>query len=90
MALAVFGPPYGLPHWPLQSPETPNFRGFQRARRSEPPNIGIFAPFACPNRGLGAGIRPAAFYRLLCMFNGFALAKPFCRRIKVNLMGVGT
>jgi len=25
---------------------------------------------------------------LLCMFNGFAFARPFCRAIKVKLTGV--
>jgi hypothetical protein len=38
--------------------------------------------------------RPAAptsncsFYILLCMFNGFAFARPFCQAIKVSLTGV--
>jgi hypothetical protein len=27
-------------------------------------------------------------YILLCMFNGFAFARPFCRAIKVKLTGV--
>ena len=28
------------------------------------------------------------FYILLCMFNGFAFARPFCQAIKVSLTGV--
>jgi len=27
------------------------------------------------------------FYVLLCMFNGFAFARPFCQAIKVSLTG---
>jgi hypothetical protein len=29
-----------------------------------------------------------SFYILLCMFNGFAFARPFCQAIKVSLTGV--
>jgi hypothetical protein len=28
------------------------------------------------------------FYVLLCMFNGFAIGRPFCQAIKVRLTGV--
>jgi hypothetical protein len=50
------------------------------------------ALFACQNRGVRAPVRkphPADIYLLLCMFNGFAFARPFCAGIKVILMGVG-
>jgi hypothetical protein len=36
-----------------------------------------------------ASIASPALKVLLCMFNGFAFARPFCRPIKVNLMGLG-
>jgi len=32
--------------------------------------------------------RTRGFYILLCMFNGFAFARPFCQAIKVSLTGV--
>jgi hypothetical protein len=45
-----------------------------------------------PNRSMAEPIGPAqgnaSFYILLCMFNGFAIARPFCQAIKVSLTGV--
>src|SRR5664280_3861702 len=48
--------------------------------------------FAYRNLAPGACFGPkgrAAFNFLLCMFNGFAFARPLCGWIKVNLTGVG-
>lgn len=50
------------------------------------------ALFAYQNRLPKASIRAKtqpAFNFLLCMFNGFAIARPLCGWIKVNLLGVG-
>ncbi len=38
---------------------------------------------------LGQPYPAAEFYDLLCMFNGFAFARPLCGWIKVNILGVG-
>ena len=74
-------------------PQIAGFTGFSRG------------PRACLAQGLrklsfslariearGLDLRPKAsprLYFLLCMFNGFAFARPLCGPIKVNLMGVG-
>jgi len=34
-------------------------------------------------------VSPCGINILLCMFNGFAFARPLCGPIKVNLTGVG-
>lgn len=44
--------------------------------------------FLCLSRGYGRFPGRRHIYILLCMFNGFAFARPFCRAIKVGLTGV--
>jgi hypothetical protein len=50
------------------------------------------AVFACQNRApwvpFDLSARPGVYF-LLCMFNGFAFARPLFGRIKVILTGVG-
>jgi hypothetical protein len=40
-------------------------------------------------RAFGHDLPCAEVYILLCMFNGFAFARPFCRAIKGKADGVG-
>jgi hypothetical protein len=47
----------------------------------------------CHKRGRNVAerdrLQACHIYILLCMFNGFAFARPLCRANKVNLSGVG-
>src|SRR6185437_5108351 len=49
---------------------------------------GIFLPQRGPKPPQPAPGPGARIYILLCMFNGFAIARPFCRAIKIKLTGL--
>src|SRR5664279_2329375 len=73
-----------------KSPHFQAFLGGGGRRFSGPAASG--PGFAYRNLASGACFGPkgrAAFNFLLCMFNGFAFARPLCGWIKVNLTGLG-
>ena len=74
--------PYGAAAPPLQSPKSLRFPGFspRLGRRVAGRGCRLTPDIACLESSLRAArTGPAAFYFLLCMFNGFAFARPLCR-----------
>jgi hypothetical protein len=78
--------PYGLPRPPLQSPKSADFQAFAATCTVQPQNRVGGRPQG-KNGSKKVSDRVACFYFLLCMFKGFAFARPLCRWIKVNLNG---
>ena len=77
----------------LKSPKLLDLRAFHLKRPGLPARRSSEAGIGLPESWLGGlGLGPKARPRLnflLCMFNGFAFARPLCGPIKVNLMGDG-
>jgi hypothetical protein len=68
------------------------FRDHARAATLPRNQVETGTVFACQNRPRKARIKAwvrSGVYFLLCMFKGFAFARPLCGRIKVNLTGLG-
>lgn len=74
---------------PLQSPNRADSGPFSKDNKGFTLQMGPDKEvFLCLSRGYGRFPGRRHIYILLCMFNGFAFARPFCRAIKVGLTGV--
>jgi hypothetical protein len=80
---------------PGMGPCKAQLSGFQRFPRGvvnsltkSSKNYGSQIPISANGPSRPPRPRTCGFYILLCMFNGFAFARPFCQAIKVSLTGV--
>jgi hypothetical protein len=82
---ALKSAPYGAAEPPLQSDISGGLEAFHSPSGGEFWYFNTAALFACQNRLPQAwiGLKPRSKLNfLLCMFNAFAFAKPFCRPTK--------
>ena len=73
------------PNWPDSSAF---LMGVANCRRNPPKITVVQYPLGHWPSGSNRAHGSCGFYILLCMFNGFAFARPFCQAIKVSLTGV--
>jgi hypothetical protein len=79
--------PYGAGAWSLQRPIA-RLSAFSSRVRSVLTAKSAKYGILIPNPPMTHARNSRNFYVLLCMFNGFAIARPFCQAIKVSLTGV--